>query len=92
MDKTGDLLRIPYDWADEVRGLTMPTLLVYADVDSIPTAHAAQFYALLGGGLRDAGWVTPELGEQRLAVVPGRSHYDIATDARVADIVNAFLD
>src|SRR3954452_6441733 len=28
MDKTGDLLRQPYDWTEEVRALTVPTLLV----------------------------------------------------------------
>jgi pimeloyl-ACP methyl ester carboxylesterase len=34
MDKTGELLRQPYDWTDEVRRLTTPTLLVYGDADS----------------------------------------------------------
>lgn len=52
MDKTGELLRQPY----EVKRITTPTLLVYADADSIPPAHAAEFFALLGGGLQDAGW------------------------------------
>jgi pimeloyl-ACP methyl ester carboxylesterase len=56
MDKTGELLRQPYDWTDEVKRLTSPTLLVYGDADSIPPAHAAEFFALIGGGLRDAGW------------------------------------
>jgi pimeloyl-ACP methyl ester carboxylesterase len=55
LDKTGDLLRRPYDWSEEVRQLDTPTLLVYGDADSIPPAHAAAFFALLGGGLRDAG-------------------------------------
>jgi pimeloyl-ACP methyl ester carboxylesterase len=56
MDKTGELLRRPYDWTDEVTRLEMPALLVYADADSVPPAHAAEFFALLGGGLKDAGW------------------------------------
>ena len=56
MDKTGLLLRQPYDWTEEVRRLTNPALLAYADADSIPPAHAAEFFALLGGGHRDAGW------------------------------------
>ena len=29
MDKTGELLRLLYDWTEEVRRLRMPTLLVY---------------------------------------------------------------
>ena len=57
MDKTGELLRQPYDWSDEVKRLTIPTLLVYADADSIPPSHAAEFFALLGGGLKDAGFI-----------------------------------
>jgi pimeloyl-ACP methyl ester carboxylesterase len=48
MDKTGALLRKPYDWSDKVRGLEMPVQLVYGDADSIPTSHAAEFFALLG--------------------------------------------
>src|SRR3954447_23372023 len=56
MDRTGELLRRPYDWTEEVRELTVPTMLVYADADSIPPAHAAAFFGLLGGGLRDANW------------------------------------
>jgi pimeloyl-ACP methyl ester carboxylesterase len=36
MDKTGNLLRTSYDWTDEIRALDLPTLLVYADADSIP--------------------------------------------------------
>lgn len=55
MDKTGDLLRQPYDWTGDVSDLAVPTLLVYADADSIPVSHAAEFFGLLGGGLRDAG-------------------------------------
>jgi hypothetical protein len=55
MDKTGDLLRRPYDWTEEIKQLSIPTLLVYGDADSVPPSHAAAYFALLGGGLKDAG-------------------------------------
>jgi hypothetical protein len=55
MDKTGDLPRRPYDWTEEIKQLSIPTLLVYGDADSVPPSHAAAFFALLGGGLKDAG-------------------------------------
>ena len=71
MDKTGELQRRPYDWTDQVRGLTMPTLLVYGDADSIAVSHAAEFFALLGGGLRDAGCDGSGRSEARLAILPG---------------------
>ncbi len=73
----GDLLRRPYDWTDAVRRLTVPVLLVYGDADSIPPAHAAEFFALLGGGLRDAGLDGSLPSASRLAILPGISHYAI---------------
>jgi pimeloyl-ACP methyl ester carboxylesterase len=92
MDKTGDLLRQPYDWSDEVRGVTVPTLLVYADADSIPVAHAAEFFALLGGGLRDAGWDGAGRPRGGLAILPGRTHYDVFEAPELLAVVAGFLD
>jgi pimeloyl-ACP methyl ester carboxylesterase len=91
MDKTGDLLRRPYDWTGEVSQLTMPTLLVYADADSIPAAHAAEFYALLGGGLRDAGWDGSQAGSARLAILPGLTHYNIFASPQLGAVVEEFI-
>jgi len=91
MDKTGELLRRPYDWSDEVKGLTMPVLLAYADADSIPPSHAAEFFALLGGGLRDAGWDGSQAPASRLAILPGMTHYNIGSSPRLAEAVTAFL-
>jgi pimeloyl-ACP methyl ester carboxylesterase len=91
MDKTGELLRRPYDWSDEVRAITSPTLLVYGDADSIPPAHAAEFYALLGGGLKDAGWDGSLPTPMRLAILPGITHYNIATSPRLAAVVDDFV-
>jgi pimeloyl-ACP methyl ester carboxylesterase len=92
MDRTGELLRRPYDWTEEVRGLTVPTLLVHADADSIPTAHAAEFFALLGGGLRDAGWDGAQRPASALAVLPGRTHYDVFAAPELPGVVGGFLD
>jgi pimeloyl-ACP methyl ester carboxylesterase len=77
IDKTGALLRQPYDWSDEVRQLEVPVLIFYGDSDSIPPSHAAEFYALLGGGQRDAGWEGGLPTPSRLAIAPGRTHYNI---------------
>jgi pimeloyl-ACP methyl ester carboxylesterase len=92
MDKTGELLRRPYDWTEEVRGLTLPTLLVYGDADSIPPSHAAEFFALLGGGLHDAGWDGSQRPASSLAVLPGRTHYDVFAAPELPGVVTAFLD
>lgn len=91
MDKTGELQRQPFDWSDEVKRLTIPVLLAYGDADSIPPAHAAEFFALLGGGLRDAGWDGSGAGRSRLAILPGTTHYNIASSPRLAAVAAEFL-
>jgi pimeloyl-ACP methyl ester carboxylesterase len=90
IDKTGDLLRRPYDWSDEVKGLAMPVLLAYGDADSIPPAHAAEFYSLLGGGLRDAGFDGTLPGPSRLAILPGATHYNMLSAPHLAGIIEDF--
>jgi pimeloyl-ACP methyl ester carboxylesterase len=91
MDRTGDLLRQPYDWTEDVRGLRTPTLLVYADADSVPPSHAAEFFALLGGGLRDANWDGSLRPDSRLAILPGYTHYDVFTAPELTTVVDRFL-
>ncbi|MGK5442887.1 alpha/beta fold hydrolase [Micromonospora sp. URMC 105] len=89
--RTGDLLRREYDWSAEVAALTVPTLLVYADADSIPVTHMAEFFGLLGGGHRDAGWDGTDRPAARLAVLPGLTHYDIVASAALPAAVLPFL-
>ena len=90
IDATGDLLRQPYDWSAQVAGLPMPVMLVYADADSIPPAAAAEFFGLLGGGQRDAGWDGSQRPASRLAVLPGRTHYDMLAAPALPEIVASF--
>lgn len=91
IDKTGALLRTPYDWGAEVGGLPMPMLLVYADADAIPTAHAAEFFALVGGGTDDPGWQPSDRRWRQLAILPGQTHYDVFASAALPPIIDAFL-
>jgi pimeloyl-ACP methyl ester carboxylesterase len=91
MDKTGELQRLPYDWSEEIRRLTSAVLLVFADADSIPTRQIAEFYALLGGGQRDASWDGSGRPDAQLAILPGLSHYDIFASALLIEVVEQFL-
>ena len=91
MDKTGELLRQPYDLTDEVRALPMPVLLVHADGDSFAPSSSAEFYALLGGGQRDAGWDGSAHPASQLAILPGRTHYDVIAAPELAGVVDRFL-
>jgi hypothetical protein len=35
------------------------------------------FYHLLGGGLKDAGWMRENMSQNRLATLPDLTHYEI---------------
>jgi pimeloyl-ACP methyl ester carboxylesterase len=90
--KTADLVKVDYDRTDDVRRMTMPTMLVYADADSVRPDHIVEFFALLGGGLRDAGWDGAHRPVARLAVLPGHTHYDVSTSPALAPAVIPFLE
>jgi pimeloyl-ACP methyl ester carboxylesterase len=92
MDKMGKLLARPFDWTEEVRALPVPTLLVYGDADGVPPSHAAEFFALLGGGLREGGWDGAGRPASQLAILPGRTHYDVFEAPELAAVAAAFLD
>jgi pimeloyl-ACP methyl ester carboxylesterase len=91
LDKTGDLLRRDYDWSAEIGQITAPVMLVFADADAVRPAHIVEFYALLGGGLRDASWDGSGRSVARLAVLPGHTHYDIFASADLPAAVIPFL-
>ena len=90
--KMGDMLRREYDWSDEVARLTAPVMLVFADADSVPVAHMAEFYGLLGGSRRDGGWDGSGMQPNRLAVLPGLTHYNIVVSPVLAATIAPFLD
>ena len=92
LDRIGEWLRIPYDWEDDVSKLTMPVMLVYGDSDMIRPDHIVTFYRLLGGGIRDAGWTREYMSSNRLAILPGRTHYDIFFAPELARTALPFLD
>ena len=91
LDKMGKMMSEDYDWSADIAKLQMPVLLVFADNDSISQKHIAEFFALLGGGVKEPGWLNTQLSKSRLAVVPGYSHYNLITSPEVPQIVGKFL-
>jgi pimeloyl-ACP methyl ester carboxylesterase len=91
LDKLGKMLSEDYDWSAEIAKLEVPVLLVFTDNDSISQKHIAEFFALLGGGVKEPGWQNTQLSQSRLAVVPGYSHYNFLTSPEVPQIVGKFL-
>lgn len=92
LDAMGDLMRRPYDWSADVAKLTMPVMLIYGDSDMFRPEHMVKFYQLLGGGLRDAGWQREYMSKNRLAILPGLTHYDIFLAPEMARTARGFLD
>ena len=90
--KVAELLKVGYDWTAEVEALEVPTMLVFADADSVRPDHIVEFYRLLGGGLRDAGWDGSARRAARLAILPGTTHYDIFASPALPAAVIPFLD
>jgi len=91
LDKLGHLMGTPFDLSAEIATLPMPVLLVFADNDSLPQRHIAEFFALLGGGVKEPGWIDTQLSKSRLAVVPGYSHYNFISSPEVPQIIGRFL-
>jgi pimeloyl-ACP methyl ester carboxylesterase len=91
LDKFGKMMGEDYDWSADISKLPMPVLLVFADNDAVPQKRIAEFFALLGGGVKDPGWQDPQLSKSRLAIVPGYSHYNLITSSEVPQIVGKFL-
>ena len=67
-----ELLARDYDWSAGLTAITAPVMLVFADADSIFPAQMVEFFALLGGGLRDTGWDGASRPRGQLAIRPGR--------------------
>ncbi len=90
--KTGQLVSQDYDWSAGVAAINAPTLLVVGDADAVRPAHAVEFFELLGGGQRDAGWDGSGMPTARLAILPGVTHYNIFVSPALVAAATAFLD
>ena len=94
LDKIGASMAVPFDLTEEVRGLSVPTLVVAADADMAPPSHYVEVFALLDGGQRDGGWTgegRPK-GGHALAILPGLTHYDVFLSPLWAATALAFVD
>jgi pimeloyl-ACP methyl ester carboxylesterase len=85
------LMRQDYDWTDEARSLSVPTMIVAGDADGLSPRSAVEFFELLGGGQRDAGFDRSGMTKHRLAILPGITHYDINLTPALGAAVNGFL-
>jgi len=89
--KVGDMTKRPFDWSADVAKIKARTLLVFADADAIRPEHIVEFWKALGGGQRDAGLDGSLRPANQLAIVPNATHYNLATDPMLPEIVDRLL-
>src|SRR3989442_1539616 len=64
-----------------------------AGANGPPRSHYVEVFKLLGGGLRDGGWMGEgrPAGGHALAILPGLTHYNIGVSPLFAAVILAFL-
>jgi pimeloyl-ACP methyl ester carboxylesterase len=92
LDRMGASIRKSYDRSADVTKLTMPVMLIFGDSDMFRLEHIVKFYQLLGGGLRDAGWQREHMSQNRLAILPNLTHYELGLAPQVVDTALPFLN
>jgi pimeloyl-ACP methyl ester carboxylesterase len=94
LDKIGTSMAKDFDFSEEVRGLKVPTMFVAADADMAPPSHYVEVFGLLGGGVRDGGWMSEgrPAGGHALAILPGLTHYNVGSSPLLAAAALSFLD
>ncbi len=90
--RLGELLRQDYDWSKDVAEIRSPMMIVFADADAVRLGHIMEFFALLGGGQRDAGLDGSGRPTARLAILPGMTHYDVLSSPGLVGPAMSFLD
>jgi pimeloyl-ACP methyl ester carboxylesterase len=92
LDALGGFMRQNRDYAADVAKLKMPVMLVYGDSDMYKPEHEIKFYQMLGGGLKDAGWMRENMSKNRLAILPGLTHYETFAAPALVNTALPFLD
>ena len=91
MRKSGEMNQAERDWTAGIKAITAPTLLVFADADSIRPEHMVAFWKLLGGGQRDAGFNGAQRPASQLAILPDTTHYSLIQSPLLTEVATAFL-
>ncbi|MDC9822697.1 alpha/beta hydrolase [Devosia sp. ZB163] len=91
MRKSGEMNQPERDWTEGIKAIEAPTLLVFADSDSIRPEHMVEFWKLLGGGQRDAGFDGSLRPASQLAIIPNTTHYSLIQSPLLTEVATAFL-
>jgi hypothetical protein len=92
LDQIGSLTATEFDWLAEMSSVKSPTIIIAGDWDAVKMTHLTEMFAKLGGGLQDAMWDHSGMNANRMALLPGATHYTTFMDPRMADAALGFLD
>jgi pimeloyl-ACP methyl ester carboxylesterase len=77
----------PMAWAEDVKALKLPVLIITSDADVATLEHSVSMFRLLDGGVM--GDMGKPLPTARLAVLPATSHTAVITQP---DLLHAFIE
>jgi pimeloyl-ACP methyl ester carboxylesterase len=77
----------PMAWAEDVKKLKLPVLIITSDADVATLEHSVSMFRLLGGGAM--GDMGKPLSSARLAVLPATSHTAVITQPA---LLHAFIE
>jgi pimeloyl-ACP methyl ester carboxylesterase len=77
----------PMAWAEDVKKLKTPVLIISGDADVATLEHTVSMFRLLGGG--EPGDMGKPLSPSRLAVMPATSHTSVITQP---ELLHAFIE
>ena len=77
----------PMAWAEDVKAMKTPVLIITGDADVSTLEHSVAMFRLLGGGIM--GDMGKPLPESRLAVMPATAHTAVITQP---DLLHAFIE
>jgi pimeloyl-ACP methyl ester carboxylesterase len=77
----------PMAWAEDVKALRTPVLIIAGDADVATLEHSVAMFRLLGGGIM--GDMGKPLPASRIAVLPATSHTAVITQI---DLLLAFIE
>ena len=77
----------PMSWAEEVKAIKTPVLIIAGDADVATLEHSVAMFRLLGGGVM--GDMGKPLPASRLAIMPATAHTAVITQP---ELLHAFIE
>ena len=92
LDRMGESMRQPYDWSEDVKTLRCPSCSSTATATCSGPSTSSSSTTCSAAGCRDAGWMREHMSQNRLAILPDLTHYEIFASPALVATVSPFLN